>query len=257
MANSGKPALVFVPGAWCDAGYFSRTTEILERAGLTCEAVSLPSVGSELHSDGPSASEATLYKDAEAVKKVVMKHLDVGKDVVVIAHSYGGVVASEAMKGLDRGSRGGSQAAVVHMVYVAALVFDIGVMTWAPDDSKFAESLIIQGGLCWRNPYDASNAPAVSKCSPEQLAFLASFLRSHAWRSFRDPVTHTAWRVIPTTYVRAKHDMMPDQLASPPEGHKFAEVLEIDSDHFAFVCAAQEVAGIVQRVAEKVSLDKA
>ncbi|KAI0538260.1 Alpha/beta hydrolase fold-1 [Xylaria digitata] len=245
-----KPVLVFCPGAWCDPGYFRFTTDILIKAGYTCLTVSLPSVGSDLRpKDAPPIIQG-LQTDANAVRDVVIPQLDAGHDVVLVCHSYGGVVTSEAVKGLDAASRGPGTGAVIHLVYVAAILLDVGKKVW-PDGNPAESDFIVDGELCWRNPEAPNGELWLAGCNEEQMALVLSSLRTHAWRCFSDTTTHAGWRHIPGTYARAKKDLMPNMIAAPPEGHKFEDIVEVDGDHFAFCSAPVQVADVIQKATEK------
>ncbi|KAI0460254.1 Alpha/beta hydrolase fold-1 [Xylaria acuta] len=244
-----KPALVFCPGAWCAPEYFRFTTDILTKAGYTCLTVSLPSVGSELRpKDAPPITQG-LQTDANAVRDVVIPQLDGGRDVVLICHSYGGVVTSEAVRGLDRASRGPDTGAVIRLVYVAAIVLDVGNKVWPEDPPK--EQFIVDGELCWRNPEAPDTQLWLAGCNEEQMMLVASSVRSHARQCFNEPTTYDGWRHIPGTYAIAKKDLMPNMIAAAPEGHKFEEIVEVDGDHFAFCSAPEQVADVIQKAADK------
>ncbi|KAI1277109.1 Alpha/beta hydrolase fold-1 [Xylaria sp. FL0933] len=245
-----KPVLVFCPGAWCAPEYFRLTTDILTKAGYTCLTVSLPSVGSELRpKDAPPITHG-LQTDAQAVRDVVIPQLDAGHNVVLVCHSYGGVVTAEAVKGLDRASRGPNTGAVIHLVYVAAIILDVGGQVW-PGGKPPENEYIVDGDLCWRNPEATDPKVWLSGCNEEQLMLVGSSIRSHTRKCFEDRVTYVGWRDIPGTYVRAKKDLMPDMMAIAPKGHKFEDVLEVDADHFAFCSAPEEVADVIQKASEK------
>lgn len=245
-----KPILVFCPGAWCDTGYFKLTTAILEKAGYTCLTVSLPSVGSDLRpKDAPPIVQG-LQTDANAVRDVVIPQLDAGRDVVLVCHSYGGVVTSEAVKGLDRASRGPGTGAVIHLVYVAAIILDVGNRVY-PTGGLPEGEFIVDGEVCWRNPEAPNTELWLAGCDEEQLALVVSSVRSHARQCFQDPVTHAGWRYIPGTYVVASKDLMPNMIAAAPEGHRFEEVVEVDADHFAFCSAPEQVADVIRKASEK------
>ncbi|RWA09740.1 hypothetical protein EKO27_g5378 [Xylaria grammica] len=247
---SKTPVLVFCPGAWCAPEYFQFTTDILTKAGYTCLTVSLPSVGSELKpKDSPPITQG-LQTDAQAVRDVVIPQLDAGHNVVLICHSYGGVVTSEAVKGLDTASRGPNTGAVVHLVYVAAILLDVGGKVW-PNGNPSENEFIVEGELCWRNPKAPDTELWLAGCNEEQMMLVASSIRSHAWQCFDDIVTHDGWRHIPGTYVRAKKDLMPNMIAAAPEGHKFEDIVEVDGDHFAFCSAPAQVADIILKASEK------
>ncbi|KAI1420983.1 Alpha/beta hydrolase fold-1 [Xylaria sp. FL1777] len=244
-----KPVLVFCPGAWCAPEYFKYTTDILTKAGYTCLTVALPSVGSELRpKDAPPVTHG-LQTDAQAVRDVIVPQLDAGHNVVAVCHSYGGVVTGEAVKGLDAASRGPNTGAVIHLVYVAAIILDVGGKVW-PEDPPRTE-FIIDGELCWRNPEAPNPELYVAGCDEEQLKLVVSSIRSHRRKCFDDIVTYVGWRDIPGTYVRAREDPMPNMMAAAPEGHKFEDILEVSGGHFAFSSAPEEVAEIIQKAAEK------
>ncbi|KAI0401819.1 Alpha/beta hydrolase fold-1 [Xylaria palmicola] len=245
-----KPVLVFCPGAWCAPEYFRFTTDILTKAGYTCLTVSLPSVGSELRpKDAPPITQG-LQSDADAVRDVVIPQLDAKHDVVLVCHSYGGVVTSEAVKGLDRASRGPDTGAVIHLVYVAAILLDVGGQVWPGGETP--EGFVADGELCWRDPTVPDSERWLAGCDEEQMALVVSSIRSHARSCFADPVTHAGWRHIPGTYAVARLDLMPNMIAAAPAGHRFDDVVEIDAaDHFAFCSAPAQVADVIQKAAEK------
>ncbi|CAJ2512250.1 Uu.00g052650.m01.CDS01 [Anthostomella pinea] len=250
--SGSKPVFVFCPGAWLLPDYFQPTINILKTSGYTSEAVALPSVDSDQRpADAPPISHG-LQTDASAVRAAVVRQLDAGHDVVLVAHSYGGLVISEAARGLDRVSRGHGVTSIIHMVYVAALVFDVGAKVWPDDKPPVPKEYIIDGELVYRNPADPDNAAFLSQCSPEQLAAVVAVARSHNWRTFTDPVTYAAWKVVDSTYVKARHDPVPDPVAELPEGHRFVEQVEIGGDHFVFTSATEEVAAVLRGVAENV-----
>ncbi|KAI1365675.1 Alpha/beta hydrolase fold-1 [Xylaria arbuscula] len=247
--SAKKPVLVFCPGAWCDPGYFKFTTDILTKAGWTCLAVSLPSVGSELRpKDAPPITHG-LQTDAQAVRDVIIPQLNAGHNVVVVCHSYGGVVTAEAVKGLDAASRGPNATAVIRLIYVAAIVLDVGGKVWPEDPPR--EQFITDGDLCWRNPEASDNDVWLADFNEEQMMLLGASSRSHRRQCFYDITTYVGWRDIPSTYVKAKKDLMPDMISGAPKGHKFEKIIEIEAGHFCFTNAPEVVAEIVQRTAEK------
>ncbi|KAI1110791.1 Alpha/beta hydrolase fold-1 [Nemania sp. NC0429] len=245
-----KPVLVLVPGAWCAPVMYTLTADILTKAGYTCLTVSLPSVGSELRPEDAPPITQGLQTDANAVRDVVVPQLDAGHDVVLVCHSYGGVVSSEAVRGLDRGSRGPDTGAVIYLVYVAAIILDVGGEVW-PGGNPPDDSYILDGEICTRDPNTPGSELWLAGCTPEQMALVASSIRSHVHGCFADRTTYAGWRHIPGTYVIAKKDLMPNMIAAAPEGHKFEEVVEVDGDHFAFCSAPEQVADVIQKAAKK------
>lgn len=119
---SSKPDFLLVPGAWHGPEAFQPTTTLLEKAGYIVHGVSLPSVGA-------SPQVQSFNPDVEAVRTALEKLLSAGKDVVIIMHSYGGVVGSEALaeyvKTLEKGQKDG-HGKVKQIVFVCAFVLPEG-----------------------------------------------------------------------------------------------------------------------------------
>src|SRR6266540_139585 len=82
LADSPKPAIVLVHGAFADGSSWSRVIPILERDGYTVTAVQIPLT--------------SLPDDVATTKRVI----DAQKvPVVVVGHSYHGVVITAAAAG--------------------------------------------------------------------------------------------------------------------------------------------------------------
>lgn len=93
------PTLVFIPGAWHRATCYDLIIDLLqEKHGIKCTAVTLPSTTGD-----PSK---TLKDDLDAARKAVSDETNSGRDVVVIAHSYGGLVGNSVIKGFARKTAG-------------------------------------------------------------------------------------------------------------------------------------------------------
>jgi pimeloyl-ACP methyl ester carboxylesterase len=66
--------------------------------------------------------------DVASLREVLVKLADDGQDLVVVGHSYGGVVASCAVEGLSKSARAkeGTAGGVIKVVYLAAFAIDKG-----------------------------------------------------------------------------------------------------------------------------------
>jgi pimeloyl-ACP methyl ester carboxylesterase len=116
-----KPTIVFAPGAWHTPDCFDVVREQLHQRGWETEAVAYPSVGAEPPIKG-------LADDTAALRATLQKLADNGKEIVLIVHSYGGLVGQNAVEGLGFKQRqaAGKQGGVINLVYMAAFVVPKG-----------------------------------------------------------------------------------------------------------------------------------
>jgi pimeloyl-ACP methyl ester carboxylesterase len=114
-----KAEFVFVPGAWHGPDSFAPTTSALEKLDFVVHGVDIPSVGA----NPPLKSFAP---DVEVVKSAVNKVLASGKDVVMLYHSYGGAVGSEALADYLKEGKKEGWGRIRRLVYIAAFVLPEG-----------------------------------------------------------------------------------------------------------------------------------
>lgn len=112
-----KPHILIIPGAWYPASNLDTFIESLEAAGYSAVAFSLPSF---------NTAGVSVQDDEDRVKVLLASLVDNGKDVIILAHSYGGLVAAGviASPGLDKRTREAqaSKGGVVGIVYLAAII---------------------------------------------------------------------------------------------------------------------------------------
>jgi thioesterase domain-containing protein len=116
-----NPSIVIVPGAWHRPAHFQGLIDELAKVNYDAVGVTLPSVDS----NPPLAS---WEQDAQAVREAIMERLDAGKDVIVLAHSFGGIAMSEAAKGLGKKGRAaqGLRGGIIKLVYMCAMALPGG-----------------------------------------------------------------------------------------------------------------------------------
>jgi pimeloyl-ACP methyl ester carboxylesterase len=118
---SNKPQLVIVPGAWHAPFYMANMIGKLETLGYTVHTQQMPSVGN------PNPPK-DLSEDVAALDAMVEKAIGTSNDVVVICHSWGGMVTTSGLVGLSKKERTeeGKQGGVVNLGYMAAFLVDKG-----------------------------------------------------------------------------------------------------------------------------------
>lgn len=123
IAMAKKPVLVIVPGSWqLPTVWDGFRTLVRDVAGVESHHVALPTVGSD------ATPQPGLTDDVAAVRRVLEPLLDEGRKVVLLCHSSGGVVASNAVEGYDVAARrvAGKQGGVARVVYLAAFMLPQG-----------------------------------------------------------------------------------------------------------------------------------
>jgi pimeloyl-ACP methyl ester carboxylesterase len=95
---SSNPTFVLVPGAWHSKTTYDKVVSLLSSQGHKSIAVALPSTSGD--------KNAGIKDDIDAVREVIIGEEKKGIDVVVVVHSYGGVVGASAMKDLTTKQNG-------------------------------------------------------------------------------------------------------------------------------------------------------
>lgn len=118
-----KPAIVLIPGSFSIAAMYYPLQEELQAAGHETYINLLPSA-----SRNPPETPESLEDDAKAFTKTIRPLVDQGKHVVVLGHSYGGMVASQLPLDLSEEYRraNGQQGGIVRLIYLAAIVLPVG-----------------------------------------------------------------------------------------------------------------------------------
>lgn len=226
-----RPTLLLVHGAWHGSWCWEPLQAVLEHRGWTVATVDLPTVHS------PDKAGLPLGADADAVSAAID---GIDGDVVVVAHSYGGVPVSEAAR----------PPAARHIVYVSAFVLDAG------------ESLLAAvGGVA--PPWWHIDGPLVTagdeEFTPRQLfygdvepalaAASAARLTSQSLLAFTDVTTRAAWHDVPSTYVIADQDGAIPVFAQEAMGARATHTERMSTSHSPFLSAPEALADIIEAAA--------
>jgi pimeloyl-ACP methyl ester carboxylesterase len=228
---------VFVHGGWHDGWSWHLVRELLDARGVPSVAPDLPMT--------------TLDRDA-AVLSAVLAGL--AGDAVVIAHSWGGSVATLGAAGAPN---------VRHLIYIAATLTEAGRPSLSPPPSapvKGRETLrpkvIIETDTTTIIDREVSLAAFYHDVEPSLARQAASRLRPFQKTGYAVIETDAvaAWRLIPTTYVVCAEDRMihPDTQREMAAAAG-AEVLEWRASHSPFLSHPDLVADLVARHAAPAS----
>ncbi|MFV5659301.1 alpha/beta hydrolase [Acinetobacter pittii] len=221
---SNKPTIILVHGFWGGAAHWSKVIIELSHRGFTSlQAVELPLT--------------SLADDVERTKKMIAQ---VDGEVILVGHSYGGAVITEA----------GNLPNVVGLVYIAAFAPDtnespgeitqkhlpVAAPNLSPDSDgylwlkadKFHES------FCQDLTEDEGLVMGVTQKAP-----LAS--------TFGDTISSPAWKTKPSWYQISTQDRM-----ISPENQEFMssrlnakKVISLDASHASLASKPVEVADLI------------
>lgn len=225
---SEKPTVVLVHGFWGGAAHWNKVIADLLRKGYTkIRAVEMPLT--------------SLADDAERTRKMVAQ---VPGPVLLVGHSYGGAVITEA----------GNQPNVVGLVYIAAFAPDAGEspgsITQQHPPVAAANLAPDSDGYLWVKPelYHESfcqDLPATEGLvmGLTQKAPLAS--------TFGDTINTVAWKTKPSWYQVSSDDrMIAPQNQQWMAGRLNArEILTLNASHASLASMPAEIAAFIDKAA--------
>jgi pimeloyl-ACP methyl ester carboxylesterase len=221
--------IVLVHGAWADGSGWKGVYDILVRDGYNVSIVQEP--------------ETSFQEDVAATKRVLALQ---GGPCILVAHSYGGSVITEA----------GTDPSVVGLVYIAAHMPDAGESE-ADNGKRFPSDLSksdavkkTADGFDYLDPaqfheYFAADLPL------EQAAFMARSQVLIADANFHTAITTPAWRSKPSWMLVATNDRVinPDleRWYAARAGSPMVEVP--GASHSVYISRPKEVAALIEEAA--------
>src|SRR6202046_2582758 len=221
--------IVLVHGAWADGSGWKGVYDILVKDGYNISVVQEP--------------ETSFQEDVAATKRVLAQQ---DGPCILVAHSYGGAVITEA----------GTDPSVAGLVYIAAHMPDAGEnesddgKRFPSDLSKSSAIKKTADGFTYLDPeqfheYFAADLPA------EQAAFMARSQVMNKAENFKAAITAPAWKTKPSWMLVAASDrtINPDLerwYATRAKSHK---VEVAGASHCVYVSHPKEVAALIEDAA--------
>ena len=232
-ATADEASVVLVHGAFSDGSAWNKVIPILQEAGVAVSAAQL--------------NLASLEGDADTVKRLI--DLQEGP-VVLVGHSYGGNVITEA----------GAHNKVEHLVYIAGFALDA--------DQSLSDLTHGQPAAAWQaeiypdaEGYLRLTSAGISQffapdLSAEETALMAVTQGPIKYDTNYDAPTVAAWSTKPSSYVIAEND----QIISPKIQGYFAQkmgadVTSVPSSHVAMLSQPEAVADVILTAVSAASAD--
>lgn len=221
---STQPAVVLVHGFWGGAAHWSKVIVELNRRGYT-----------DLHAvENPLTS---LADDAARTRQMVSQ---IDGPVVLVGHSYGGAVITEA----------GTLPNVVGLVYIAAFAPDAGEspgqLTEQLPPAAFANIAPDSDGYLWVTPDKFQESFAADLADDEALV-MAVTQKAPLGSTFGDAITEPAWRSKPSWYQVSTNDRMinPDNQRAMADRLGARRVIELDASHASLASMPVDVTDLI------------
>jgi len=231
MTSSTAPAsIVLVHGGFVDGSGWNEVYKILKKDGYPVSIVQNPTT--------------SLADDVAVTRRVVAEQ---ESPVVLVGHSYGGAVITEA----------GNDAAVASLVYIAA---------FAPDRGESVATLI-------KDPVPGAPVPPIlppkdgflfldkakfpesfgGDLPRDEAEFMADSQVPWGLAALNGAVTEAAWRNKPSWYLVATDDrMIPPAAQRVMSKRAGATVVEASGSHAVYVSQPEAVARLIERAAQSV-----
>ncbi len=224
------PSIVLVHGAFADGSSWDRVVPLLQAQGYRVVAVHEPL--------------SSLAEDVAAARRAIDKQPG---DVVLVGHSYGGAVITEA----------GNDSKVKSLVYVAAFAPDAGESVNDLGRGKpapaYASSLQIDsGGYAWlpASTVVQDFAPDLPETEATLLAVKQGPINT---KCFDEKVKIAAWHTRPVYYLRTNLDhMIEPELQTATARRLKATLTSVQSSHVAMLSHPQEVAAVILKAARAI-----
>ena len=215
--------IVLVHGAWADGSGWQGVYDILTKDGFKVSVVANPDTG--------------IPDDVAAAQRVLDRQ---DGPVILVGHSYGGVVITEA----------GVDPKVVGLVYFAAFAPDVGETAGQVLPKGPLPITVSKDGLAFfnRDAFLAAFAPDVPM---PQRVFMADSQVPLAVSVFTAPIDRAAWKAKPSWYMVSSNDqIIPPDVERTYAKRMKATIEEIAGSHVAYVSHPQEAAKLIEDAAK-------
>ncbi|KNG45583.1 hypothetical protein DDE82_004661 [Stemphylium lycopersici] len=247
-----KPEIVLVPGAAHTPECMALLMAKLKTFGYSTHCRQMASVG-----DPTSNPPEGLSGDIAVLRSVVEEAIGEGNDVVVVPHSWGGVVAGSALVGYSKKEREacGKKGGVIRTGYMASIILPKGVSLMEEGSGTPPPWMEIrdQYAYCLQPEAFYNDLPEVEQ------KYWFSICKPHAVASFQTKTTGAAWKLIPMSYLLCEEDLaiplqhQEDMIKAAKEAGAEIDVTRFKCGHSPFLSKVNETADWVRRVAgEKV-----
>ena len=227
METSGVKNIVLVHGGFVDGSGWEGVHQLLTKSGYSVTVVQNPTI--------------TLSDDVQFTKRALAAQKG---PAILVGHSYGGVVITEA----------GNAPNVVGLVYIAAFVPDkgesVGSLIRDPKPGAPVPPILPpQDGFLF---LDKAKFPAsfAGDVDPAKAAFMADSQVPWGVEALSGAITNPAWKSKPSWYLVTKDDrMIPPDAQRAMSQRAGSTVVEVSGSHSIYVSQPRAVFTLIEQAA--------
>ena len=227
MSKSDTPTVVLVHGGFVDGSGWEGVYHLLKQEGFKVSVVQNPTL--------------SLAGDNAATRQILDEQTE---PVVLVGHSYGGAVVTEA----------GTHEKVNALVYVTAFVPDAGesvntLLSGFPADGPQPPILPPRNGFLFLDK-ERFHESFAGDVPADEAAFMADSQVPWGLDALGGPVTEPAWRSKPSWYLVVTDDRMIPPVAQRSMAERAgAKVTEVPGSHAIYVSRPEVVAESIKDAA--------
>lgn len=229
---NNKPTIIFVHGFWGGAAHWSKViTDLSHRGYEALHAVEVPLT--------------SLADDVERTRKMIAQ---VDGDVLLVGHSYGGAVITEA----------GNHSNVVGLVYIAAFAPDSnespGGITQQNLPAAAANLAPDSDGYLWVKA-DKFHESFCQDLSADEGLVMGVTQKAPIASTFGDTISTPAWKTKPSWYQISTEDRMinPENQVLMSSRLNAKKVISLSASHASLASKPKEVADLIDEAASSLA----
>ncbi|EXJ69546.1 uncharacterized protein A1O5_07582 [Cladophialophora psammophila CBS 110553] len=261
MASS-MSSIIIIPGSFTTAPmYYDLVDKIQALRGGESGSVFVNNLPSA--SRNPPEEPATLDDDAAFFRAIIEKLAERGQDVVVVAHSYGGVVGTEALKEVSKAEREarGQPGGVVRIVYLTAHVPSEGSsVTSMLGDAPTEMVEYGKDGFHRLVGIETIAQATFPDLELDKAVAVVKHMTRHSAVSFAGEITHAGYKHVPVSYIVCENDMIiPPEMQRgyiekiQRESGRDVDVHTLNTGHAPNTTAPDQLANVIVRIAAAAS----
>ncbi|KAI9723534.1 MAG: hypothetical protein M1828_004130 [Chrysothrix sp. TS-e1954] len=242
------PAIILCHGAWHVPEHYADLLNRLQRNGFETFCPLLPTC------NGKRPPDALQHDDVSVIRALLESLVQAGRSILVVLHSYGGVVGSNAIQDdvskTSRSSRG-LEGGVIAIVYMCAFLLLPGGTVKSATHVDVDPVIVADDGT---STVDNPRSLFYNDLDQEVAMRYADMLVPHSVQGFTVQVTGTPWKNTPTSYVYCSEDnaiplawQQKQVKAAKQQGSDIQE-FHLKSGHSPYLSKTEEVSTILQQV---------